>query len=157
MTAPKKLSELKFRTEALLAENPEDDFRLHHVYWFSRPSFNKEKAAKGLVDITRVEVSSCKIYCGQGSDMELEEALAKMEELEKALRAKGGQPIDPKDTFYVERMGSDYSSAHHVSRYEELRLAEIAQISADSTKLDSGITPMKQIRFKKSGGQNTAD
>lgn len=149
MTAPQKLSAMKFRTEALMAENPEDDFRLHHVYWVCAPSYDAEKSAKGLYDIARVEISSCKIYCGQGNDMELEEALAKIEELEKALRGKGGQPIDPADAFYFDRMGSDYATAHHFSRFEALRKEEIARISADSTKLDTGIAPMKQIRFKK--------
>lgn len=156
MTAPQKLTDMKFRTEALLAENPEDDFRLHHVYWVCAPSYDAAKAAKGLYDIARVEISSCKIYCGQGNDMELEEALAKMEELEKALRGKGGQPLDPNDKFYFERMGSDYAAAHHFSRYEDLRKEEIARISADSTKLDAPVTAMKQIRFKKSGDTNTA-
>lgn len=140
-----------YRTDALLAENPEDDDRLHHVYWMCHPSFDADKAAKGLVDITRVEISSCQIYCGQGTDMVLEEALAKIEELEKALRAKGGQPIDPQDSFHLERMGSDYQKAHHFSKYEELRQQEIAQISAESTKLDTGIKPMKQIRLKNQG------
>lgn len=140
-----------YRTEALLAENPEDDDRLHHVFWMCHPSFDENKAANGLVDIHRVEISSCKIYCGQGCDMVLEEALAKMEELEKALRAKGGQPIDAKDSFYLERMGSDYQEAHHFSKYEDIRKQEIAEISADSTRLDNGIKPLKTIRFKNQG------
>jgi len=149
MTAPQKLTEMKFRTEALLAENPEDNFHLQHVYWVCAPSHDKEKAQRGLYDIARVEISSCKIYCGQGNNMELEEALAKMAELEKSLRAKGGQPLDEKDTFHFERMGSDYATSHHLSRFEALRKEEIARIAGDSTKLESGIAPMKQIRFKK--------
>ena len=157
MTAPQKLSEMKFRTEALLAENPDEDFRLHHVNWVCAPSYDEAKAAKGLYDVARVEISSCKIYCGQGNDMELEEALAKMEELEKALRGKGGQPLDDKDTYHFEKMGSDYATAYHFSRFEALRKEEIARISADSTKLDTGIAPLKPIRFKKSGDANTAD
>lgn len=147
MSKPQNL----YRTEALLAENPEDDYRLHHVYWLCEPSYDADKAAQDIVDIKRVEVSSCKIYCGQGCDMVLEEALAKIEELEKALRAKGGQPIDPQDSFHLERMGSDYQKAHHFSKYEEIRQQEIAQISADSTKLDTGIKPMKKIRLKNQG------
>jgi len=138
-----------FRTNAILAENPEDDFRLHHVYWFLQPSYDDAKRAEGLVDVTRVEVSSCKIIAGQGRDMELEEALAKIEELEKALIAKGGKPLEPDDSFHHEKMGSDYRTAHHFSKYEEIRQQHIAQISADSTKLDNGITPLKKIRFKK--------
>ena len=157
MNSPQKLAEMKFRTEALLAENPEDDDRLHHVYWVCAPSYEPAKAAQGLYDIARVEISSCMIYCGQGNDMELEEALAKMAELEKALRGKGGQPIDPKDTFYIEKMGSDYASAHHFSKYEDLLKAEIARISAESTRLDTPVAPMKQIRFKKSGDAHKAD
>lgn len=137
-----------FRTHAILAENPEDDFRLHHVYWFVQPSYEDAKRAEGLVDVTRVEVSSCKIMVGQGRDMVLEEALAKIEELEKALLGTGGKLLEPDDHFHYEKMGSDYKNAHHFRKYEEIRQQHIAQISADSTKLDNGITPMKKIQFK---------
>jgi len=155
MTAPQKLSEMSFRTHALLAENPEDDDRLHHVYWVCAPSGDKAMAAKGLYDITRVEISSCEIFCGQGIDLVLEEALAKLEELEKALRAKGGQPLDEKnDAYHFQKMGKTYATAHHFSRYEELRAEEIAQISADSTRLENDIKTMKRIRFKNANGDS---
>jgi len=151
MTAPQKLADMKFRTRAMLVEDPNDDYRrLQHVYWVCAPSHDGQKAAEGLYDVTRVEIDSCTIYRGQGHHIKLAEALALLEGFEKDLRNKGGQPLDEeKDRFYFDRMGRDYATARHFSKYDDLRKAEIARLSTESTRLGTPVAPMKQIRFKK--------
>ena len=60
-----------FRTRALLTENPEDDLRLHHVFWVYRPSYDAAKAAAGLGDIEKHEIDSCLILRGEAQDVTL--------------------------------------------------------------------------------------
>lgn len=137
-----------YRTKAFLAEDPSDDGRLHHIFWEFQLSYNPDKAALGLGEITRHEVSSCLILCGSDKDITLADALQRMQAYETETAKSGGQEIDPNDDYAVKKMGGDYARAHHLSQFDDDQKAAIAKVAQDATQLGRSIRPMAPIRFK---------
>jgi len=142
-----------YRTHALLTENPEDDRRLHHVFWVFGKSRDAAKAAQGLGDIEKHEIDSCLVLRGEAFDLTPQEAAQKLAELEKAEIARGGKIEDDAetgadDTWPRNKLGRDFMKAAHHSRFEEISTATRNEKARQATILPDDITLPPAVQIK---------
>lgn len=122
-----------YRTHALLTENPEDERRMHHVFWVYRPSYDQDKAAQGLGDIEKHEIDSCLILRGAAQDVTQEEAMTLLSVFEKQETARGGTieqgaEAAPDNTWPRSKLGRDFMQAKHYSQHaDDMRQAADAR------------------------------
>lgn len=142
-----------YRTHALLTENPEDDLRLHHVFWVFRKSYDEAKAAQGLGDIERHEIDSCLVLRGESFDITAAEAAQKLAELESAEIARGGKIEDDAETgadtdWPRSKLGRDFIKAAHHSRFDDITTASRNERARQSTILPDDLTLPPTVQIK---------
>lgn len=144
-----------YRTHALLTENPEDDLRLHHVFWVFGKSRDPAKAAQGLGDIEKHEIDSCLVLRGEAFDLTPQEAAQKLAELEKSEIARGGKieedaETGADDSWPRKKLGRDFIKAAHHSRYEEISAASRNERARQATILPDDIIlpPALQVKSR---------
>lgn len=142
-----------YRTHALLSENPEDDGRLHHVFWVFRKSYDEAKAAQGIGDIEKHEVDSCLTLRGEAFDLTPAEAAQKLAALEKAEIARGGKietdaETDPDDSWPRQKLGRDFIKAAHHSRFDDITAAARKELAQQATILPDDITLPPALKVK---------
>jgi|GEM_PF-1316787 len=147
-----------FRTHALHSENPEDDNRLHHVFWVYRRSYDQKKAAAGLGDIEKHEIDSCTILRGEAHDLTAAEAVQALAALEKAQIARGGKIENEADlasgnNWLSKKLGSDFAQAAHHSRFEDIQNAAREDMARRASVLDGDIVlpPSPAVRSRVPG------
>lgn len=133
-----------YRTRALLTENPEDDLRLHHVFWVFRKSYDAEKAAQGLGDIEKHEIDSCLVLRGEAFDLTAAQAVEKLAELEKAEIARGGKIEEDAETadddsWPRKKLGRDFANAVHFGRYDEILHQAREELGRQASVLEQDI------------------
>jgi hypothetical protein len=142
-----------YRTHALLTENPEDDRRLHHVFWVYGKSFDADKAAQGLGDISKHEIDSCLVLSGEAFDLTPQEAVQKLAELEKAEIARGGNIEEDAEDGADEKwprskLGRDFIKSAHYSRFETITAAIRDNIAHQATILSDDLTLPPRVEIK---------
>jgi hypothetical protein len=145
--------EQMYRTHALLTENPEDDLRLHHVFWVYGKSFDADKAAQCLGDISKHEIDSCLVLRGEAFDLTPQEAVQKLVELEKAEIARGGKIEDDAedgadDNWPRSKLGRDFINAVHHSRFDAITIAARDEKARQATILSGDLTLPPAIQIK---------
>lgn len=147
-----------FRTRALLTENPDDDLRLHHVFWLYRPSYDAAKAAAGLGDIEKHEIDSCLILRGEARDVTLAEAIVKLAALEAAEITRGGKiehdaETATDDSWPRSKLGNDFKKSAHHSDYAGIQAAAREQLGRDATTASNDIALLPAVKIKHRGAQ----
>ncbi|MDP2205896.1 MAG: hypothetical protein Q8K65_06265 [Alphaproteobacteria bacterium] len=142
-----------YRTHALLTENPEDDLRLHHVFWVYGKSFDADKAAQGLGDISKHEIDSCLVLSGEAFDLTPQEAVLKLAELEKAETVRGGTIAQDAedgadDSWPRSKLGRDFINAVHHSRFEAIAAAARDDMARQATILSGDLTLPPAVQIK---------
>ncbi|MBW7910978.1 MAG: hypothetical protein H3C49_06855 [Alphaproteobacteria bacterium] len=147
-----------YRTHALHSENPEDDNRLHHVFWVYRRSYDQQKAAAGLGDIEKHEIDSCLILRGEAQDLTAAEAVQRLAALEAAQIARGGTieseaELAEGDGWLSKKLGGDFAKAAHHSRFAEIQSATREDMGRRASVLDGDIilAPSPAIRSRVPG------
>jgi hypothetical protein len=146
-------SHQRYRTHALLTDNPEDDLRQHHVFWAWRPSYDAEKAAAGLGDIEKYEIDSCLTLRHVAHDVSVDRATVQLAALEKATIAAGGtverQAETCADTEWPRsKLGHDFKSAVHYSAYDDIRKAHEAEAARAAAKAQNDIAVLPVMKIK---------
>lgn len=152
MTADKQT----FRTRALLTENPDDDMRLHHVFWVYRPSYDAAKAAAGLGDIEKHEIDSCLILRGEERDVTQADAIVKLAALEQAEIKRGGKiehdaETAADDSWPRSKLGADFKKSAHHSDYAAMQAAAREQLGRDATTASNDIALLPAVKIKQRG------
>ncbi len=147
-----------FRTHALLTENPDDDLRLHHVFWVYRPSYDDAKAAAGLGDIQKHEIDSCLILRGALNDVTLADAIVKLAELEQAEIKRGGKiehdaETAADDSWPRSKLGHDFKKSAHHSAYAGLQAAAREELGRNATTAANDITLLPAVKIKPRGAK----
>ncbi len=147
-----------FRTRALLTENPEDDLRLHHVFWVYRPSYDAAKAAAGLGDIEKHEIDSCLILRGEAQDVTLADALVKLAALEQGELSRGGKieqdaETAADDSWPRSKLGHDFKKSAHHSDYEGMQAAAREELGRDATTAANDITLLPAVKIRPRGAK----
>ena len=147
-----------FRTRALLTENPEDDLRLHHVFWVYRPSYDAAKAATGLGDIEKHEIDSCLILRGEAQDVTLAEAIVKLAALEQEEISRGGKieqdaETAADDSWPRSKLGHDFKKSAHHSDYAGMQAAAREQLGRDAATASNDVALLPAIKIKPRGTQ----
>ena len=154
MTADKQT----FRTRALLTENPDDDRRLHHVFWVYRPSYDDAKAAAGIGDIEKHEIDSCLILRGEQSDITLADAIVKLATLEQDEMKRGGKiehdaETAADDSWPRSKLGHDFKKSAHHSAYADMQTAAREALGRDATTASNDIALLPAVKIKQRGAK----
>lgn len=150
----------RYRTHALLADDPDNDMRQHHIFWAWRPSYDAQKAAAGLGDVEKFEIDSCLVLRHVSSDVSETQAVTQLAALEKATAAAGGTIDHSAETcaqneWPRSKLGHDFNSAVHYSVYDDLRKAHAAEAARAAAKAQDDIALLPSMKIKPRMGKGS--